>query len=65
MRTATKVSLALCTSMYFLVSLFGYLLFGDAVQGDVLANFDIDLGVPYSGVSRGEEKGEGRAVCIV
>ncbi|MCH85018.1 sodium-coupled neutral amino acid transporter 6-like, partial [Trifolium medium] len=30
--------------------LFGFLLFGEATLGDVLANFDTDLGIPYSNV---------------
>jgi len=31
-----------------MTSIFGFLLFGDATLDDVLANFDMDLGIPYS-----------------
>lgn len=31
-----------------MTSLFGFLLFGDSTLDDVLANFDMDLGIPYS-----------------
>lgn len=31
-----------------MTSFFGFLLFGDATQDDVLANFDTNLGIPYS-----------------
>lgn len=31
-----------------MISFFGFLLFGDATLDDVLANFDSDLGIPYS-----------------
>lgn len=31
-----------------MTSFFGFLLFGDATLDDVLANFDTDLGIPYS-----------------
>ncbi|GAU51334.1 hypothetical protein TSUD_412810 [Trifolium subterraneum] len=43
-------SLVLCSGIYILTALFGFLLFGDATLGDVLANFDTDLGIPYSNV---------------
>lgn len=42
-----RASLALCSSVYVLTSVFGFLLFGDATLDDVLANFDADLGVPF------------------
>lgn len=38
----------LCTSVYIATSFFGFLLFGDRTLDDVLANFDGDLGIPYS-----------------
>lgn len=41
-------SLVLCSSVYIMTSFFGFLLFGDSTLDDVLANFDTDLGVPYS-----------------
>lgn len=40
-------ALALCSSVYVLTSIFGFLLFGDATLDDVLANFDADLGIPF------------------
>ncbi|PQQ01730.1 putative sodium-coupled neutral amino acid transporter 6 isoform X1 [Prunus yedoensis var. nudiflora] len=43
-----QTSLALCSSVYILTSLFGFLLFGDSTSDDVLANFDTNLGIPYS-----------------
>ncbi|GAB2220629.1 hypothetical protein Droror1_Dr00008291 [Drosera rotundifolia] len=42
-----RTSLALCSVMYIATSVFGFLLFGDATLDDVLANFDVDLGIPY------------------
>lgn len=45
-RAVVRSSLALCSSVYVLTSLFGFLLFGDATLDDVLANFDINLGIP-------------------
>lgn len=43
-------SLVLCTVVYIMTSFFGFLLFGDSTLGDVLANFDTDLGIPYSSI---------------
>lgn len=43
-----RTSLALCSSVYILTSFFGFVLFGDSTLDDVLANFDTDLGIPYS-----------------
>lgn len=45
-----RTSLALCTSIYVAMSMFGYMLFGDSTMQDVLSNFDTNLGVPYSSV---------------
>ncbi|MCL8600386.1 amino acid transporter [Proteus mirabilis] len=45
-----RTALALCSSVYIMTSLFGFLLFGDGTLDDVLANFDTDLGIPYSSV---------------
>ncbi|XP_051140829.1 amino acid transporter AVT6A-like [Andrographis paniculata] len=42
-----RASLALCSSVYVMTSLFGFLLFGDATLDDVLANFSTDLGIPF------------------
>lgn len=43
-----QISLVLCTMVYIMTSFFGFVLFGDATMGDILSNFDSDLGVPYS-----------------
>lgn len=43
-----QTSLAVCSMIYIMTSLFGFLLFGDSTLEDVLANFDTDLGIPYS-----------------
>ncbi|XP_027345032.1 amino acid transporter AVT6A-like [Abrus precatorius] len=43
-----RASLVLCSSIYILTALFGFLLFGESTLDDVLANFDTDLGIPYS-----------------
>ncbi|KAJ4798889.1 Amino acid transporter family protein [Rhynchospora pubera] len=43
-----RTSLGLCSAVYVLTSVFAYLLFGQETQEDVLANFDSDLGVPFS-----------------
>ncbi|KAL8161058.1 hypothetical protein V2J09_012547 [Rumex salicifolius] len=40
MVSATRISLVLCTSIYFSVGFFGYLLFGDSIMTDILVNFD-------------------------
>ncbi|KAJ3694758.1 hypothetical protein LUZ60_000135 [Juncus effusus] len=45
-----RTSLFLCSSVYLLTSFFAFLLFGSATLDDVLANFDSDLGIPYSSV---------------
>ncbi|KAG0468293.1 hypothetical protein HPP92_017621 [Vanilla planifolia] len=45
-----RTSLALCTTVYITTSFFGYLLFGESTLHDVLANFDADLGIPYSAI---------------
>ncbi|OIT29468.1 PREDICTED: sodium-coupled neutral amino acid transporter 5-like [Nicotiana attenuata] len=45
-RAVVQSSLALCSTVYVLTSLFGFLLFGDATLDDVLANFDTNLGIP-------------------
>ncbi|XP_059645663.1 amino acid transporter AVT6A-like [Cornus florida] len=46
-KAVVQTSLALCSSVYVLTSLFGFLLFGDATLDDVLANFDTDLSIPF------------------
>jgi solute carrier family 38 (sodium-coupled neutral amino acid transporter), member 2 len=46
-RGVVRTSLTLCSSVYLLTSFFGFLLFGEGVLDDVLANFDTDLGIPF------------------
>ncbi|XP_021754687.1 amino acid transporter AVT6A-like [Chenopodium quinoa] len=48
MKSIVKTSLMLCSSVYVATSFFGFLLFGEQTLDDVLANFDGDLGIPYS-----------------
>ncbi|KAJ0492651.1 putative amino acid transporter, transmembrane domain-containing protein [Helianthus annuus] len=43
-----QISLVLCTTVYIMTSFFGFILFGDSTMGDILSNFDSDLGVPFS-----------------
>ncbi|KAF1863000.1 hypothetical protein Lal_00018844 [Lupinus albus] len=45
-----RTSLGLCSSVYIMISFFGFLLFGDGTLDDVLANFDTDLGIPFGSV---------------
>ncbi|XP_076930947.1 amino acid transporter AVT6A-like [Bidens hawaiensis] len=47
-KAVVRTSLILCSSVYVMTSLFGFLLFGDGTMDDVLANFDRNLGIPYS-----------------
>ncbi|CAA0820312.1 Transmembrane amino acid transporter family protein [Striga hermonthica] len=47
MKGVVRTSLTLCSSVYVMTSLFGFLLFGDATLDDVLANFSTDLGIPF------------------
>ncbi|KAG8059565.1 hypothetical protein GUJ93_ZPchr0002g25443 [Zizania palustris] len=47
-RPIVRVSLLLCLVVYITTSFFGFLLFGESTLDDVLANFDSDLGIPYS-----------------
>lgn len=49
-KPVVRTSLALCSTVYIATSFFGYLLFGESTLHDVLANFDINLGIPYSAV---------------
>lgn len=50
MQPVISASLVLCSSIYILTALFGFLLFGESTLDDVLANFDTDLGIPYSNI---------------
>ncbi|KAJ9683015.1 hypothetical protein PVL29_018844 [Vitis rotundifolia] len=47
-KSVVQTSLAMCSSVYIMISFFGFLLFGDGTLDDVLANFDTNLGIPYS-----------------
>ncbi|VAI85133.1 unnamed protein product [Triticum turgidum subsp. durum] len=49
-KSIVHTSLALCSTVYITTSFFGYLLFGESTLADVLANFDSNLGIPYSSV---------------
>ncbi|CAK8538372.1 unnamed protein product [Lathyrus sativus] len=40
MAKAVRIALILCALVYFSIGLFGYLLFGDSTQSDILVNFD-------------------------
>ncbi|XP_061353232.1 amino acid transporter AVT6A-like isoform X1 [Gastrolobium bilobum] len=47
-QSVARASLVLCSTIYILTAVFGFLLFGESTLDDVLANFDTDLGIPYS-----------------
>ncbi|KAK3155154.1 hypothetical protein QOZ80_2BG0199550 [Eleusine coracana subsp. coracana] len=47
-RPIVRTSLLLCSAVYITTSFFGFLLFGESTLDDVLANFDSNLGIPYS-----------------
>ncbi|KAK7273252.1 hypothetical protein RIF29_14301 [Crotalaria pallida] len=49
-RGVVQTSLGLCSSVYIMISFFGFLLFGEGTLDDVLANFDTDLGIPFGSV---------------
>ncbi|XP_058787639.1 amino acid transporter AVT6D-like [Vicia villosa] len=40
MKTAVRLAIMFCAVTYFIIGLFGYLLFGDSTQSDILINFD-------------------------
>lgn len=46
-KAVVRTSLTLCSSIYVMTSLFGFLLFGDSTLDDVLSNFDADIGIPF------------------
>lgn len=46
-KAVVRTALGLCSSVYVMTSLFGFLLFGDGTLDDVLANFSTDLGIPF------------------
>lgn len=48
MQAIVQTSVVLCSTVYIMTSFFGFLLFGDSILDDVLANFDTNLGIPYS-----------------
>lgn len=48
MKSIVRTSITLCLIVYVATSFFGFLLFGNHTLDDVLANFDADLGIPYS-----------------
>ncbi|BAT82126.1 hypothetical protein VIGAN_03208600 [Vigna angularis var. angularis] len=50
MRAVVQTALVLCSSVYVMISFFGFLLFGEGTLDDVLANFDTNLGIPFGSV---------------
>uniref|UniRef100_A0A7C9DCY4 Amino acid transporter transmembrane domain-containing protein n=2 Tax=Opuntia streptacantha TaxID=393608 RepID=A0A7C9DCY4_OPUST len=40
MRMAIRIALVICAVFYFSIGFFGYLLFGDSINADMLVNFD-------------------------
>ncbi|XP_058787638.1 amino acid transporter AVT6D-like [Vicia villosa] len=40
MKTAARLAIMFSAVIYFIIGLFGYLLFGDSIQSDILINFD-------------------------
>lgn len=50
MQKVVKISLFLCTALYSVTGFFGYLLFGNNVQTDLLVNFNSPLGIAGSQV---------------
>lgn len=50
MQNVVRTALGLCSSVYMMISFFGFLLFGEGTLDDVLANFDTDLGIPFGSV---------------
>lgn len=44
MKLAIRISLIICAAFYFSIGFFGYLLFGDSINGDMLVNFDRNAG---------------------
>ncbi|KAJ0253005.1 Amino acid transporter AVT6A [Hirschfeldia incana] len=49
-KPVVRSALVLCSSVYIMISIFGFLLFGDDTLDDVLSNFDTDLGIPLGSV---------------
>jgi sodium-coupled neutral amino acid transporter 2 len=47
MQGVVWISLALCTTVYVMTGLFGFLLFGDSTLSDLLSNFDTDVSVLF------------------
>jgi amino acid permease len=45
-----RITAILCVLVYSATAVSGYLLFGELTNSDVLANFDTDLGIPFSNV---------------
>ncbi|KAL6969662.1 hypothetical protein U1Q18_029370 [Sarracenia purpurea var. burkii] len=47
-KSVVQASLALCSTVYAATSFLGFLLFGGSTHDNMLANFDSNLGIPYS-----------------
>ncbi|KAL4180105.1 hypothetical protein AMTRI_Chr13g90460 [Amborella trichopoda] len=50
MNKVGRITALLCVVVYALTATSGYLLFGEKTDSDVLANFDKDLGIPFSSI---------------
>lgn len=50
MKLAVRISLIICATFYFSIGFFGYLLFGDSINGDMLVNFDQYAGISMVGL---------------
>ncbi|KDP37031.1 hypothetical protein JCGZ_06087 [Jatropha curcas] len=48
MNRVGRITTVLCIGIYISTAVSGYLLFGKDTESDVLTNFDVDLGVPFS-----------------
>ncbi|KAL4556949.1 hypothetical protein LXL04_035118 [Taraxacum kok-saghyz] len=44
MASAVRISLILCALIYFSIGVFGYVLFGESIESDILVNFDQESG---------------------
>ncbi|OAY36936.1 hypothetical protein MANES_11G061300v8 [Manihot esculenta] len=48
MNQVGRITTILCVIVYASTAISGYLLFGKDTEADVLTNFDVDLGIPFS-----------------
>ncbi|KAM0034396.1 putative amino acid transporter, transmembrane domain-containing protein [Helianthus debilis subsp. tardiflorus] len=64
MASAVRISLILCALIYFSIGLFGYILFGDSIEADILVNFDEATGSTIGSLLNDTFMGSTSAVCI-